>query len=639
MTSSSTTDTGVAVTGAGRLADAVRVSVELVDDRSTQLEITVSDAWPVPAEPPVRPRIDVHTELGRVVIGPYERPGIPGCAQCVRWRRGHARQAPRQFDQIVENNRDLLAARPSAWLTALAAATVGAITADEVRRLGRGAPPRTDGAILLVDLADLTVSRHRYLPDPRCPACGQLPDDTAEAARIVFTPQRKLAPDVARIRSIEDDLDMLEDTFIDPEMGFIPHIDRGTLGGLIVVSAPFRVPDGNLVEIGGGRSRSYRASELVAILEALERLGGARPGGKRTTVRASLADLRGQAALDPRTVGLHPESSYATAGFLFRRFTEREVCHWVWGYSLTRESPVLVPETLVYYRLDQRTPTGRGFCYEISNGCALGSGLAEAILHGVLEVVERDAFLLTWYARVPVARFDLDSARDTEVRLTAAAIEAQTGFRVSAFDTTMEAGIPSVWALALNPAGVWPAATCAAGSSLDPQRAVLNALRELGPTVEQHLARPPADEQRAARMVDDPTMVITMDDHSLLYAHPAALERFAFLTGATETRAVPSLIDPAFRHDDLVDDLRCVLDRFTRAGLEVIVVDQTTLEHRAAGLACVKVLVPGAIPMTFGYSHRRIDGLDRLLDVPYKLGYTRHRSTYDDLNPHPHPFP
>ncbi|MEV6031967.1 YcaO-like family protein [Nonomuraea sp. NPDC052116] len=145
-----------------------------------------------------------------------------------------------------------------------------------------------------------------------------------------------------------------------------------------------------------GRTRGYRASEVTAVLEALERWGGVEPGGKRTRVRASYAEAAAD-ALDPRTLGEHDTSSYEREGFAFRPFTEDAVWDWVWGYSFGRRAPILVPESLAYYYVRGRE---RPFLFEISNGCALGGSMAEALLYGLLETVERDAFLMTWYGRL-----------------------------------------------------------------------------------------------------------------------------------------------------------------------------------------------------------------------------------------------
>jgi ribosomal protein S12 methylthiotransferase accessory factor len=113
-----------------------------------------------------------------------------------------------------------------------------------------------------------------------------------------------------------------------------------------------------------------------------------------------------------------------------------------------------------------------------------------------------------------------------------------------------------------------------------------------------------------------------------------------FLNGSEQVRSLlDSAGSAAFRHTDLRDDLLAVLDRYLQTGLDVIAVDQTTPEHRLRDLACVKVLIPGLVPMTFGHHNRRVVGLPRLHVVPQLLGYRSRPLTDDELNPAPHPFP
>jgi ribosomal protein S12 methylthiotransferase accessory factor len=73
--------------------------------------------------------------------------------------------------------------------------------------------------------------------------------------------------------------------------------------------------------------------------------------------------------------------------------------------------------------------------------------------------------------------------------------------------------------------------------------------------------------------------------------------------------------------------------------LDVIVVDQTTPELKRNELYCVKVLIPGMLPMTFGHHLTRVTGLERVLKVPVLLGYAKQPLLLEQLNPHPHPFP
>jgi ribosomal protein S12 methylthiotransferase accessory factor len=658
---------GFVVVGGGSLAAAVsdaltaHGTVHVVPDpqsaapgTSGQVLAVVTDAWDTSGYPRIRricagaglPWLPVRAELGTVVIGPVERADTPGCGHCAELRRRRADPDSEGLDAVWRRHGTKLAATPSAWLTALACDTVGALVAEEMVRTVRAFfTARTRLAMLRVDLRTLAVARHAFLPEPLCRQCGRLPDDSAELAGINLTPRPKPAPEVHRIRPVIEELDTLLDTYVDNEVGMVRTLSRGAEGGLAVAAAALPLRLHKHVEIGYGRSRDYRTSTLTALLEALERWGGRQPGGKATVVWATYAQVADR-ALDPRTLGLHSPESYRMPGFAFRPFDEHQVCDWTWAYSFGRREPILVPETFAYYATPaMTTPAGRPFAYEISNGCALGSCLEEAILYGLLEVAERDAFLMTWYARLPVARVDLNRARNRALPLQAAAITAETGYRVQVHDTTMEQGIPSVWAMAVSPDTDdphRPAMACAAGSHLDPEQAVLSALSELGPILTDLIRRFPPQADAARRMVTDPYLVATMHDHAVLYGAGEAFDRLGFLTGDLPVKAPVAMLGDtpnAFRGIDLRDDLQNVLRRYLDTGMDVIVVDQTTAEHRAGGFACVKVLVPGALPMTFGHQHRRVDGLSRLYEVPHRLGYQPRSLRPGDLNPHPHPFP
>ncbi len=617
-----------------------------------QLMITATDGWDCRDYERVQalcvahraPWLPVRVELGRAVIGPLYIPGAAGCVTCAEMRRSLAddRFAVRE---AVRAKYMRLADDPSAWLTVLTARTVAAVTADEVVRLAGSQSGRTSCALLYVDLDTLAISTHRFLPDPLCPVCGTAAADTPEAARIALRPRPKSAPHSYRVRRFGDaDLDLLREIYVDEETGLIQRAHTFASGGVAVGVAAMRTRWNDRAELSWGRTLRYRTSEIVAVLEALERYGGMGPGGRRPIVRASFAEVR-DTAVDPRTLGLYPPEHYARTGFHFQPFDVDRICRWVWGYSLARHEPVLVPQAYAYYRAHAFDPDDPSFAYEISNGGALGGCLEEAILYGILEVVERDAFLMTWYARLPVARIDLSSARDRSVPLLAATIEAQTGYRLLAFDTTMEHGIPSVWAMAVCPQGTdQPAVACSAGAHLDPEQAISGALRELGPILADLVARYPDTKERGRAMTRDSSLVVTMDDHSVLYADREAAARLDFLTANTQSRTFADIRSGhgtagAFDNMDLTDDLNEMVSRLRYHGLDIVVVDQTTPEHHAGGLCCVKVIAPGMLPMTFGHNNRRVYGLPRLFEVPRLLGYRDDTLLAQDINPYPHPFP
>ncbi len=432
----------------------------------------------------------------------------------------------------------------------------------------------------------------------------------------------------------------LYDIYVDPAAGVVPSVDDERGGPLPRAVAPLSSLRGNNSQHGWGRTTNYRTSRITAVLEALERFGGEQPRGRRTTVTASRREL-GERALDPHLFGLYPDDRHDLPGFPYIRYHEDLVMPWVWGWSFARAEPVLVPERYAYYAAHSHDDPR--FVYEISNGCAMGGCLEEAVLCGLLEVAERDAFLMTWYGRMPIPRVDPHSARDRSIPMMIEHLRHRTGYEVQLYSATLEQGVPCFWAVGLDTLGDpgRPRVLCAGGSALLAEKAVVNVLHEMAHLLEHAKIYDAAERERAGRMVRDPSLVKVMGDHSVLYSHEDAFDRFDFLLGEREARPFASFEEqwrwPA--HTDLRADLEEMLRRCLDRGLDVVVVDQTTPEHRAGGFACVKVMVPGTLPMTFGHRNRRVDGIPRLLTVPYELGYRDRELTPADINPHPHPFP
>jgi len=214
--------------------------------------VLASDAWDTRAHTDAQtacaeagiPWLPVFTRLGHAVIGPVTRPRVAGCATCADLRGTRARPQGAEVDAVWERNADAFVSRPSSWLTALGSHAVAALAVEEVRRLVDGSvPPRTDKAVLHLHLADITVTTHGLLPDPLCPACGSLPDDTAERAEITLWPRPKPAPDTYRLRSVAAERDELIRTYVDAETGLIRTVDVGDEAGVGVIPGADVVTD------------------------------------------------------------------------------------------------------------------------------------------------------------------------------------------------------------------------------------------------------------------------------------------------------------------------------------------------------------------------------------------------------------
>ena len=181
---------------------------------------------------------------------------------------------------------------------------------------------------------------------------------------------------------------------------------------------------------------------------------------------------------------------------------------------------------------------------------------------------------------------------------------------------------------------------CAAGAHLDPVRAVKSAVQELAGMMLNLDGKFEGSKEKYEQMLHDDSLVRQMDDHGMLYGLPQAEERLSFLLNDNRhMRSFSEEFKWKSTHNDLTDDVQDILQVFRRLNLDVIVVDQTSPETRKNGLYCVKVLIPGMLPMTFGHHLTRLTGLERVLKVPMELGYAKEPLALEELNRHPHPFP
>lgn len=578
------------------------------------------------------PWLRISNSNDQCMIGPLVRPDAPGCSLCANTRVLNARMgtAPSVPElPIGEPTEQTVQA-----VSALAHRHISQFAASEAKRMLDGRPLRAEGRIYLLNRKTLQSSLHSFQPDPLCPICGRLPDDSPERATIKLKPALKRESGSFREKPLNAWSDTLPEQFLDARAGIINARFDDILAPF--ASTSVSVPSFAYgTEIAGGRSHSFASSHTAAMLEGLERHCAKAPQGYRTVVYDSYNRLAAD-ALDPRTTGLYSQAQYRQPGFPFEPFDPDEPIEWVWGYSLTREKQVLVPRSLAYYSVNG----GESWVNEGSNGCAIGGSLAEAILHGIFEVIERDAFLIAWYGQLPLRQLDPMSAVDMEMRLMISRIQAVAGYDLRLYNMTMEHGIPGILAIAKSERRDRMNLICAAGAHLDPLRAARSAVQEAAGLMGGLQDIFEREKERLMPMLHDGSLVARMEDHVLLYGLPEAEERLAFLL---DQQFPPQSFEEAFGqinvHPDLAEDVRELVRTLDRFDLEVIVVNQTSPELERIGLQSVKVLVPGMLPMTFGHTLTRLTGLDRVLRVPAELGYKSKRLTYDSLNPYPHPFP
>jgi oxazoline/thiazoline synthase len=280
-------------------------------------------------------------------------------------------------------------------------------------------------------------------------------------------------------------------------------------------------------------------------------------------------------------------------------------------WSLRDEAPRLVPTGYCYF--GHPDITEHFFCVSDSNGNAAGNTLEEAVLQGLMELVERDSVAIWWYQRLRRPAVDLDAFGEPYFDAVREYYE-RLGRSLWVLDLTTDLGIPAFAGVSRRRDGPTEDIVLGFGAHVDPRIAAMRALTE----VNQFL--PAVTEIR-----DDGTTNYWIDD-------PDALAWWTASTVETDPYLLPDdtvgHIDPGMYRglstDDLASDVHNCVERIGAAGHDIVVLDQTRPDIE---LNVVKVMSPG-----LRHFWRRL-GPGRLYDVPKLLGWSTVEADEDGLNP------
>jgi ribosomal protein S12 methylthiotransferase accessory factor len=229
-------------------------------------------------------------------------------------------------------------------------------------------------------------------------------------------------------------------------------------------------PNSKAIVVAQGKGLDDISAKTSAVMEAIERSVATQPHCAAFMASRDDLDSSGRAADyldDLLATGAQPIET-------------NEQIRWSEAYDLARNASIFVPFEAIY--LD-RTHVSPRF-WVSSDGLASGNTWHEAVLHGLLERIERDACVL-WGVSDPERRYarriDPHSIANDEVGEMLEKISA-ADFDLALFDVTSDLSVASVVAL-LRPRGDdgslrYVDLTMGAGASLLPDVAVARAISE-----------------------------------------------------------------------------------------------------------------------------------------------------------------
>ncbi len=320
-------------------------------------------------------------------------------------------------------------------------------------------------------------------------------------------------------------------------------------------------PNSRSLSVSQGKGADAMGARVSAAMEAIELFFAERP--PCLLRRGTFDELRREAlAADPEQL---PRT---------HAYDVRERMLWARGYDLVSGRPIWVPFDLVH--IDLTEPAGEMLVS--SNGLASGNSLAEAVLHGLCEVVERDAEAL-FNLRSPEARAAALMDLTPPVSPVVDAIVERlisTGITPVAWNLTTDIGLPAIRVFLhdaqsdglVNPVS----APYGAGCHVDVATALVRALTESAQTRVGWIAGSRDDLSR--------------DHYRRSQANTDYLREFLDAPKPVTLAGLPQR-----ECESVEEDLSLVLEAVQRVGARHVIV--VPLTDASTPVAVARVIVPG----------------------------------------------
>jgi bacteriocin biosynthesis cyclodehydratase domain-containing protein len=563
------------------------------------------------------------------LVGPVFTPGHGACWCCLADRMQRNREVKAFLERGRANGQAKCVAVSSLAQSPLGQSAIQLAATEIAKAIGSGFRSELRDHIVSLDLTGSNIVKHYVATRPQCPACGRkkLRDPGRAAVPIELGASGKLVMTSGGYRSVSPRATVARyRKHVSPLTGVVSRLERieadVPLNTNYHATHNFSGPAGTVDQLraglGGGsfgKGSTAEQGEASALMEAIERYSGIFQGDE-IRVKRRFTDFRSGEAIVPNDVLLF--SDQQTGGHDHHApgehdsqisptpFDPSAKIEWSPVWSLRDEGFKYLPTSLLYFFY--KGPAG----YQIpadSNGCAAGNTVAEAIVQGFLELVERDAYAIWWYNRSQVPEVDLGQFDDSYIRDLKSQL-TEAGRRLWVLDVTNDLGVPTFVAITHWMDNGLENIEFGSGAHFDPKIAVLRAMTELNQFLSIGLMGGGSGDKSSL----DGTTPLRLEDYPYLTPNgkPAVKRDSGAKFDGLETR----------------EQVAACVDIAKQQGLDFLVLNQTRLDIE---VPVVRVIVPG-----LRHFYRRF-APGRLYDVPVKLGLRDRPTPEDELNPiHPH---
>lgn len=265
--------------------------------------------------------------------------------------------------------------------------------------------------------------------------------------------------------------------------------------------------------------------------------------------------------------------------------------------------------------------------FPISTGAAAGRSLNDALVKGILELVERETFMITWLNQIKPEIVDLESIPDEGIqKIIESFLRYNLEFYMMVMSTDFK--VPVFWGLVIDRSGIGPAVTVCTKAGFD----FVESIKDVAADI--------LSVRAWLRSVVAKSGIPDLE-------HLSIEKRSFYWYGVdkitdieTFTRGEKKSLDyfrnkysAAFTTNTIKKRLNFLLERIKTLKFDAYWVDITAKELKQFDIPVVKVIIPQMQPLYVDECFPYWEG-ERLKLVPKKLGLSLNNNI-PDLPPHP----
>lgn len=270
----------------------------------------------------------------------------------------------------------------------------------------------------------------------------------------------------------------------------------------------------------------------------------------------------------------------------------------------------------------------------ITTGVAAGQNTTDALLRGLLEVIERDAFIIYWLNQLPAKQIDLSSCKNPKIR-EMDQMAKKYGFEMYTLYLQTDMPVHTIGCVLIDRSGIGPALIIGAKTSLDIEEGIYSVLSDT--LAGRGSYRKMMDSEEYQKQDFSDTKKI---GHVERIYYWFSTERLQYVDQFIKGELVRVDELPAYNYSKNNEyDLASLLQFFKQKGYEVLyreLLDEK-MKRLTEGMSVTMVKVPKMQPLYLEESLVSLNG-ERLHSIPEQLGYPR-KNSIDEFFKVPHPFP